>query len=182
MGDLLFIPFVPHFIPFRYDSFLSPCLLAAALLTCGKSNAKAEVVAPEAGRVPAAIRRPADPGVVVPTPAPIHPGRAPRRTRGIRHRTGRIIPIPILAPLPDIAVHVVQPPGIGRNNLATGAVESGVFSRYSHFCPTALVLGRTHMIAVHQLACNPWIKHLPNENLAYPTSRPSRILPFRLRR
>ena len=66
---------------------------------------------------PAASGRPAAPGGSVripsPTAAALHAIRARRRTRRISHRTGRIIAVPILAPLPNIAVHVIQSPGIG---------------------------------------------------------------------
>ena len=60
---------------------------------------------------PAAARRPTILGGAVPTAATEHAVRAPGAP-GVSHATTRVIPIPILAPLPNIAVHVIQTPSI----------------------------------------------------------------------
>src|SRR5262249_10912715 len=56
----------------------------------------------------------AEPGVVVPAAAPEDPVRALLRTRGVAYLPRRILPVPVAAPLPDVAVHVVQPQRIRR--------------------------------------------------------------------
>ena len=78
-------------------------------------QAEAKIVAAGVGRETAATRRPAAPGVVVPTTAPIDPVRVRARTRralGVGHRLCWILLVPVLYPLVDVAVHVIQPPGI----------------------------------------------------------------------
>ena len=77
----------------------------------GKPEPQAAAV-PAARDEPGAKRGAAVPGVVVPAPAPEHPARARRRTCRIGNQPRRIVPIPVLAPLPHIPVHVVQAPGI----------------------------------------------------------------------
>lgn len=59
-----------------------------------------------------AIRRPAVAGAVDPAPTSIHSVRARRRPLGVWYRSPGIGPIPILYPLPYVAMHVVQPPGV----------------------------------------------------------------------
>ena len=85
---------------------------SGALLDGTAEHTKAKVEAPFLRRAPVAARRSAVPGVEVPAAAPEHPVRARRRAGWIRRRTARILAVPILAPLPDVTVHVVQAPGI----------------------------------------------------------------------
>src|ERR1700722_12591707 len=69
-----------------------------ALLACGRNSGQAEAQDDEAKRrraFLATVRRPAAPGAVAPAAAPEHPVRAP-------------LFIKVLAPLPHVAVHVIQ--------------------------------------------------------------------------
>src|SRR5262249_53335393 len=86
-------------------------------------DAEADVVGAPLGLEAQAEGRPAGPAVVGPAPAPAHPRRAagavPLRRRpgvvqvgALAARQSCMIPVP--APLEDIAVHVVQAPGVGR--------------------------------------------------------------------
>ena len=77
-------------------------------------EAKAQIAAPAARGVVVTTSRPAVPRAVAPTAAAIHPVRANRRPFRICNMAGWIIPIPVLTPLPHIAMHVVKPPGIWR--------------------------------------------------------------------
>src|SRR5262249_28584202 len=70
-----------------------------------------EVIAITDHRV--AIGHPADVRLVVPAAAPAHAIGTRRGPFGISHGPGRILALPVLHPLPDIAQHVVQSPGIG---------------------------------------------------------------------
>ncbi len=87
-------------------------LSSATRLNYGQ--AEAQVVAPVRRLEPAAARRPADAGEADPAPAADHPGRGPRRPPRVVHNRLLVIGItvPIPAPLPNIAVHVIQPEGI----------------------------------------------------------------------
>ena len=76
-------------------------------------DTEAKAAAAVAGRQVVAIRRPAVAGVVVPAPASDHPGRARRGACRIDCSVCSIRPIPVLHPLPDIAMHVIEPPGVG---------------------------------------------------------------------
>src|SRR5262245_58674313 len=58
---------------------------------------------------PAAVCRPAYLAVTGPAAAPVDPVGAPRRPGRVGHRHGTVIAVPVLTPLPDVAVHVVQP-------------------------------------------------------------------------
>src|SRR5262245_53168338 len=55
----------------------------------------------------AAVPRPAEPGT-----APQHPGRAALGTLRVYGGLCRVIAVPILAPFPDAAVQVEEPPGV----------------------------------------------------------------------
>ena len=77
-----------------------------------QANTKAEVVVAERRAEPEAVRRPTITGGVVPTAATEHAGRARVSPTRVRHSTTRIIAIPVLTPLPNIAVHVIQAPSI----------------------------------------------------------------------
>ena len=85
---------------------------SGGLLDGTAEHTKAKVVAPDHRRVPVAARRTAVPGAEVPAAAPDHPVRAQRRAGWICRRTARILAVPILAPLPDVTVHVIQSPAI----------------------------------------------------------------------
>src|SRR5262249_30203019 len=91
----------------RWPPLQAPLAFAPACLlvlrpdgNSGKPKAEVEAV-PEARRVPAAARRAAVPGIAVPAAAPEHPVRGP-------------FFVQILAPLPHVAVHVVQPQLVRR--------------------------------------------------------------------
>src|SRR5690242_16027475 len=73
-------------------------------------QAEADDEGADAGRVPDAVRRPQEPRVAVPTAATNHPVRARTWSRRIVTRTQRVIVfrMPILTPLPHIAMHIVQ--------------------------------------------------------------------------
>ena len=86
-------------------------------------NAKPYVVVTPLRFEPQSKGRPARPAFVGPAPASARTGHVPvfaSRCRGLRGiqvrvrtaRQSRVVPIP--APLVDVAVHVVQPPGVGR--------------------------------------------------------------------
>jgi hypothetical protein len=67
--------------------------------------------------VPAANGRPWVPGKVIPRAATQHTVRARWGPCWINNVARRINCIPVLAPLPHISVHIIQPPGIGRKTL-----------------------------------------------------------------
>src|SRR5262249_46606509 len=76
-------------------------------------EAETEVdVAPD-GRDVDAVRRREEAGGVVPATAPIHAGRARGGACRIYCSTTRILPKPVLHPFIDIAMHVIESPGIG---------------------------------------------------------------------
>ena len=77
-----------------------------------QGNTKAEVEVAVRRKVPVAVCRPTIHGGVAPTAATVHAVRAQCSTRRIRYRAARVIAIPILAPLKNIAVQVVQAPSI----------------------------------------------------------------------
>src|SRR5215475_5579792 len=76
-------------------------------------TAKADVVEPAPGLVPDPVRRPQVPRVVEPRGAPAqHAAVTILRTDRINNCFSPIRIVPIPAPLPDIAAHIVEPPGI----------------------------------------------------------------------
>jgi hypothetical protein len=75
-----------------------------------QGHTKAEGVAAVRRLAPVAVRRPTIHGVVAPTAATVHADRARCRPCGVGDGTTRVVVIPILTPLPNIAVHVIQPP------------------------------------------------------------------------
>src|SRR5208337_603293 len=101
-----------------------PC----SFLDCGHAEAQVEV--PALRRVPAAVRRAAAPGVVAPATAPDDPGRGLGRARRIgRRRRGVVfLIIPIGAPFPDVADHIVKTPGIGREGTDRSGVDKTIVS------------------------------------------------------
>jgi hypothetical protein len=76
------------------------------------SHAHAQVVVAIARVAPAAVRAAQAPRRARPATAAVHALRGLRRTRGIHSRLGRIVAQPILAPFPEVSVHVVQAPGV----------------------------------------------------------------------
>ncbi len=90
-------------------SYYSFCLLREAAASRGtQGHTKAVVVEAKSRKVPPTIRRPALASSGVPAAAPEYPIRAPTRPPRIDQRTRWIITVPILTPLPNVSVHVVQ--------------------------------------------------------------------------
>src|SRR5262245_28913943 len=75
-------------------------------------------------------RRPAEPRGVQPRPAPDDPEFAFRRSRRVGLGAAGVLPVPVGAPLPDVAVHLAQPHPLG-GRLPTGTVSP----RNSPFVP-----------------------------------------------
>src|SRR5262249_16804289 len=75
-------------------------------LGCVSGQAKAYIVEKVRLLTPGAARRAAVITVVVPASAPVDPARAVLRTCWVSHFAGRILRVPVAAPLPDVAVHV----------------------------------------------------------------------------
>src|SRR5262249_18000252 len=65
-----------------------------------------------------------DPAVADPAPAAQHAARTLHRACRVHYSLSRIRSIPILAPLPDIAVHLVQPPVIAWQRLHGDSLSS----------------------------------------------------------
>src|SRR5262249_28783288 len=76
-------------------------------------EAETEIVAATAGRAAEAKRHPAAEGGVAPATGPNHAERARGGACRIYCSTTRILPIPVLHPFLDIAMHVIKSPGIG---------------------------------------------------------------------
>src|SRR6202142_475883 len=76
-----------------------------------EGNAEADVAAAQS-RPAAAIRRAAKRHVTVPTPAAIDVDGAGRRAGRVGHAPAGIMSIPVRAPLPHVAFHIEEPPGI----------------------------------------------------------------------
>lgn len=74
----------------------------------GKHQPQSQADAPKRRSVEAPKSNTTVPRVAEPTPTAIHAVSPRTRTRGIRLGRGRIIPVPIRAPLPNVAAHVVQ--------------------------------------------------------------------------
>ena len=87
-------------------------LWGRSLTRRNQNYTKADDVAARRWLVPAAERRTQILGRVAPTAATQHASRARCRTSGVSHGTTWILAMPILAPLPDIAMHVIKPPRI----------------------------------------------------------------------
>ncbi len=58
-------------------------------------------------RVPVPVRRPTNRGLVVPTAATVHAGRALFGASRIADGTLGVLTVPVATPFPDITVHVV---------------------------------------------------------------------------
>src|SRR5438067_2513137 len=74
-----------------------------------------EVVAP-LGRVAVAVGGPAVGADAVPRAAALHAQRAARRPLGVDGGAAAVVVpvVPVVDPLPDVAVHVVEAEGVGR--------------------------------------------------------------------
>ena len=85
------------------------------------------------GRSAYAVRAPHEPRVAAPAAAPQHPIGAPlRRPYRVDHRIVSIPSRPVQAPLPDVAQHVVQAPGIRqflRDGMRSGPLVIVLFVR-----------------------------------------------------
>ena len=111
----------PRFFAQHPVSLHNTSVAAPPYATCGPSllarrnygHPEADEVAADRRAVHEAARRPAKPGGAIPTPAPNHPIRARGSPLGARHRDAGIVAIPIMTPLPNIPVHVVQTPCVG---------------------------------------------------------------------
>ncbi len=102
----------PRRVPTLEDFAHLMRLRLLARRTQGNTKAVADV-ADRRPPEPVAARRPTTLGGEVPTAATEHAARARCSTTRVRHATTRVISVPILAPLPNIPMHIVQPPGIG---------------------------------------------------------------------
>src|SRR5262249_34174752 len=96
-------------------------------------------------RAPAPVRRPREAGGVAPAPAPNHAVGDPRRARRINGwRLRIVIRIYVPAPLPDIPMHVEQPPAVWQlapsGSGATG-LDHCIFSQHL-FIAAARKFGR----------------------------------------
>src|SRR5262249_43208687 len=71
---------------------------------------EAQEAEPDLRRVPAPVRRPRAPRVVVPAPTPDHPGRGQLRPPRIVGRRPLVIigTVAVPAPLPDVPVHAIE--------------------------------------------------------------------------
>ena len=76
-------------------------------VTGSESDAEAQAVAAEAWGIPDAARAAAVAGAVVPAPAANDAIRTSSSPRRVAYGTIRIIAVPIAAPLPHIANHVI---------------------------------------------------------------------------
>ena len=79
-------------------------------------DTEAEVDVDAAGRVAVALRRAAEAGVDAPVAAAQQTGRASRGSCGVCKWARGVVrtAIPILAPLPNIACHVMQAKSVGK--------------------------------------------------------------------
>ena len=83
-----------------------------SVLRLSPREAKAQITEVTAD-VNAAIRRAAIPATSEKPTAPENAVRTGTGTRRVGYTTSRVVPVPISAPLPHVAVHVVEVPGIG---------------------------------------------------------------------
>ena len=100
----------------RWDFHPQDCGLVGRYLILGgrKYNTKpAAAVVPVIGRAVDAVGGPADASVAAPGAAPQDPVRSRRWPLRIRVCSARIIPLPVITPLPHVPVHVVQSEGVG---------------------------------------------------------------------
>ena len=93
-------------------------------------QAEAEADVAVSGRIRVAIHRATRVGSTAPPTAAPNPATARGRALGVRDRIGGIVPIPVRHPLPDVAVHIIQPPLVGlitpdRSGPAGDTVRTG---------------------------------------------------------
>ena len=86
-------------------------IFSLGLLT--SDSAKPQFVEPSARIAEAEVRRPAVPGAVAQVAAADDAERATRRSSRVCYTPAGIIAIPILAPLTNVPLHVVQAPRVG---------------------------------------------------------------------
>jgi len=137
-----------RFLPACLHSVLrSHRLRLLARRTQGKAEARVAVAVRRVA--PVAARRTAEPGGVAPAAAPEHPVRArcwatrvTERRRGIVVRT-----IPIFAPLPNVAMHVMQTKFVCLESANRRCVDESVSKRkwLIHFRGLALVARVQHI-------------------------------------
>ena len=82
-------------------------------LLLGEAKAEAKVVAAEDGGTAATAQHTAEPLALAPAAATEHAVRATAWACRIRLRTAAVNVIPILAPLPHVAAHVVEAQFVG---------------------------------------------------------------------
>ena len=99
------------------------------MVLLGKTKAEPAAAAPEAGVVVAPQRHTADPRVVVQATATKHAARAGRRPLRIRLACTTIVAIPVLAPLPNVAAHVIQAKLVGTLGLHRMGIASAVVGK-----------------------------------------------------
>src|SRR5262245_17708013 len=88
-------------------------------------HAEPDAAAPVGRAVAAAVPRAAVPGPVDPAPATVHAGRVLFADLGINSSRQRLF-MPVATPFPDVALHVVQAPGIGTLTTHLVRGEAGV--------------------------------------------------------
>src|SRR5208337_3944011 len=93
-------------------------------------QAEAQQDEPVAGRAPVTARRPAKARGVAPAPAPEHPERGLGNVRPGRIVARRLLVVTLVvsipAPLIDVAVHVVEAPGVGVIAADGGGIDEPV--------------------------------------------------------
>src|SRR3954463_16635839 len=77
-----------------------------------EGNAESEIDPPVSGFVPVAVGRADAVRGTAPAAAATHVGSAGRRTLPVLHLAARPGAVPIQAPFPDVAQHVVKAPGV----------------------------------------------------------------------
>ena len=77
-------------------------------------EAQPKAVAAVVGGAVVTERYPADPREAIVAAATVHAARPTRRTVRVRLTAAAVAAIPVTAPLPHVATHVVQPKGISR--------------------------------------------------------------------
>src|SRR3982751_3573444 len=92
-----------------------PCSPPGSASDSNSGHAETQAVAPIARRVSGPVRPPDTAGVVVPAPPADHPFRCLGWAGRIVNRRPAIIfgVVSVRAPLIDVAVHVVEAPGVG---------------------------------------------------------------------
>jgi len=79
----------------------------------GEDHTEPDIVVEVDGSEPEPVGAASEPGIEVPGAAADHPSFPAAGATGVANGSRGIIPVPVLAPFPDIAVQVIQAPGIG---------------------------------------------------------------------